>query len=489
MERTTDATDLSLALLTDLYQLTMACAAWHSGASKREGVFHLHFRRNPFKGGFTVACGLEPALDYLERFRFSDDDLNYLATLEDARGGRLFVDGFLETLRTLTLDIEVDAILEGSVVFPQEPLLRVRGPIIPCMLLETPLLNIINFQTLVATKAARVCLAAAGDPVLEFGLRRAQGVDGAMAASRAAYVGGVSATSNALAGKRFGIPVRGTHAHSWVMLFDDELDAFETYARALPDNCVFLVDTYDSLDGVRHAIEVGKRLRAQGHELQGIRLDSGDLAYLSIEARKMLDAAGFPKATVFATNDLDEHIIASLKIQGAAISVWGVGTRLVTAYEEPALGGVYKLGATRLPGGPWQYRVKLSEQAAKVSTPGILQVRRFSDASGMVADAIFDIDRGVASPVTLVDPFDPTRRRTLDAKLPFEDLLVPVFRNGRRSGPAGTLAASRARVQTQLGKLHGGVKRFLNPHQYPVGLEQTLFDAKTKLILEARGHR
>ena len=234
---------------------------------------------------------------------------------------------------------------EGTIVFPHEPLLRVHGPLLQAQLLETALLNIVNFQTLVATKAARVVLAARGEPVLEFGLRRAQGIDGALAASRAAYLGGCAATSNVLAGRLYGIPVRGTHAHSWVMCFDDELEAFRAYARAMPNNCVFLVDTYDTLDGVRHAIEVGQELRRQGHEMIGIRLDSGDLAWLSIEARRMLDEAGFPKATIVASNELDEQIIASLKDQGATIGVWGVGTRLVTAYDQPALGGVYKLAA------------------------------------------------------------------------------------------------------------------------------------------------
>ena len=272
---------------------------------------------------------------------------------------------------------------EGTVVFPHQPMLRVIGPLLQCQLLETPLLDMLNFQTLIATKAARVCAAADGDPVLEFGLRRAQGIDGALAASRAAYIGGCSGTSNVLAGKLFGIPVRGTHAHSWVMAFPNELEAFEAYADVMPNNCVFLVDTYNTLEGVRTAAKVGADLARRGVTMIGIRLDSGDLAYLSIEARKILDAAGLESAAIVASNDLDEHIISSLKDQGAAINVWGVGTKLATGYDQPALNGVYKLTAIRKPGEDWQPKVKISEQTAKVSTPascrsGATEMRRSS---------------------------------------------------------------------------------------------------------------
>ncbi len=315
----------------------------------------------------------------------------YLATLSGNDGRPLFEAAFLDYLRGLRLAVDVDAVPEGTAVFPHEPLVRVRGPMLHCQLLETPLLTIVNFATLVATKAARVALAARGDPVLEFGLRRAQGIDGGLAASRAAYVGGCHATSNVLAGKRFGIPVRGTHAHSWVMSFDDELESFEAYAAAMPNNCVFLVDTYDTLEGVRHAAAVGQRLQAAGHKMVGIRLDSGDLAYLSIEARKILDAAGLADAAILASNDLDERLIESLKQQGATIAVWGVGTKLVTAYDQPALGGVYKLGAIQDDAGAWHHKLKLSEQTAKTSTPGVQQVRRFFHADGSAdGDAIFD---------------------------------------------------------------------------------------------------
>ena len=364
-------------LLTDLYQLTMAYGYWKNQVHEREAVFHLFFRKNPFNSGFSVACGLADVIEYLEAFHFDEDELAYLAGLTGNDGAALFNAEFLDYLRDLCFTCDLDAILEGTLVFPHEPLIRVRGPIIQCQLLETALLNIVNFQTLIATKAARVCHAAAPEPVLEFGLRRAQGIDGGLAASRAAHVGGCAATSNVLAGMRHGIPVKGTHAHSWVMSFDTEEEAFDAYADAMPNNCVFLVDTYDTLEGVRTAVRVGKRLREKGHELVGVRLDSGDLAYLSIEARKILDEGGFPKALIVASNDLDEHILTSIKQQGGQVGIWGVGTKLVTAYDQPAMGGVYKLGAIRGEGDAWRYCLKLSEQPVKVSNPGIQQVRRF----------------------------------------------------------------------------------------------------------------
>jgi nicotinate phosphoribosyltransferase len=477
----------SLALLTDLYQLTMAYGYWKSGTWNKEAVFHLHFRRPPFGSGFTVACGLEAAIDFIECFRFGDEDLAYIATLEGNDGGPLFEPAFLDVLRGMEFACDVDAIPEGTVVFPHEPLIRVRGPILQAQLLETSLLNLINFQTLIATKAARVCLAAQGEPVLEFGLRRAQGIDGGLSAARAAYAGGCAGTSNVLAGKVFGIPVKGTHAHSWVLSFDSELEAFEAYARALPNNCVFLVDTYHSLEGVRNAVRVGRRLREHGHQMAGIRLDSGDLAYLSIEARKILDAAGFQETEILASSELDEHLIESLKLQGAKIVVWGVGTRLVTGSDDPALGGVYKLTAVRGPGEAWKYKVKLSEQAIKVTTPGIQQVRRFVGRDGgHVADMIFDLELGAPAAPTLVDPGDLTRRKEIAAGTAFEDLLVPVFRQGKRVYDPPPLEAVRRRVTEQLERFHPAIKRFVNPHQYPVGLEQGLFDLKTRLILEAR---
>ncbi|MBI5546410.1 MAG: nicotinate phosphoribosyltransferase [Deltaproteobacteria bacterium] len=475
-----------LALHIDLYELTMAHGYWKLGLADREAVFHLTFRENPFSGGFALACGLEQVLDYLTSLRFDPESLAWLAALQAPDGTRLFDQGFLDHLRKLVLTCDVDAIPEGTVVFAEEPLLRVRGPVLQAQLLETALLNAINFQTLIATKASRVKLAAQGQPVIEFGLRRAQGIDGGLSASRAAYVGGCDATSNVLAGRLFGIPVRGTHAHSWVTLFDDEAAAFDGWAEAMPGSCVLLVDTYDTLRGVEHAIATGRRLRERGHDLAGIRLDSGDLAWLSVEARRMLDEAGFTRTLILASNELDEHVITSLKDQGAAIGAWGVGTRLVTAYDQPALGGVYKLAAVREPDGRWRHTLKLSEQTAKVSTPGILQVRRFEGPQGFVADMIWDELSGAPEPATLVDPLDLTRRKTLPAGTPWADLLVPVLRDGKLVYHPPGLTEVRARAQEQLGRLHPGIRRFLHPHQYPVGLEKRLHELKTELVLKAR---
>ncbi|MGH7138485.1 MAG: nicotinate phosphoribosyltransferase [Pirellulales bacterium] len=481
----------SLALLTDLYELTMAYGYWKSQTADRDAVFHLIFRRHPFRGGFTVACGLAYAIDWMLHLRFDDDDLAYLASLAGADGAPLFEPAFLDWLQRMEFNCDVDAIPEGTVVFPHEPLMRVQGPIWQAQLVESALLNMMNFQTLVATKAARVCLAAHGEPVLEFGLRRAQGVDGALAAARAAYVGGCEATSNVLAGRLFGIPVRGTHAHSLVMSFGSELESFQAYAAAMPNNCVFLVDTYDTLKGVRHAIEVGRWLRSQGHKLLGVRLDSGDLAYLSIETRKILDEAGFADTVIVGSSDLDERLIASLKQQHATIGVWGVGTHLVTAFEEPALGGVYKLTAMREPAGAWRRCIKLSEQAAKSSTPGILQVRRFERDGECVGDMIYDVELGcgdAASPL-IVDPHDDTRRKRIASDARHSDLLVPILRQGRLVYDPPELSSIRAETRRQLECFSVSIKRFENPHEYPAGLEPRLHDLRKKLILEARGFK
>jgi nicotinate phosphoribosyltransferase len=481
----TDTVPMSTALLTDLYQLTMAYGYWRTGKATEEAAFHLFFRENPFGGGLSIAAGLEPVIRWLDALRFTKDDVDYLRTLTGTDGKPLFDDGFLRYLTDFRFACDVHAIPEGTVVFPHEPLVRVTGPIMQAQIVESALLNAINFSTLIATKAARVVAAAKGDPVLDFGLRRAQGPDGAMSASRAAYIGGVSATSNVLAGKLFGIPVKGTHAHSWVMSFPTELESFERYADVMPSNALLLVDTYDSIQGVRNAIEVGKKLRERGHELIGVRLDSGDLAYLSIQARRLLDEAGFPDAVIAASNDLDENVIVSLKEQGARVNVWGVGTRLVTAYDQPALGGVYKLAAVRKEGGAWEHRIKVSEQAIKTSTPGILQVRRFLSGGLAEGDMIFDEVQGPGP--MMIDPLDLTRRKRFEDSHAFEDLLVRVYEKGRRIYEPPPLEEVRRRCEMQLAMFHPGVQRFLNPHRFPVGLEQKLYDLKTRLVLERRG--
>lgn len=482
----------NLSLLTDLYQMTMAYAGWKSGfhrpGAERTGVFDLYFRHNPFKGGYAVSCGLNSILDFIENFRIGADDCEYLAQLCGADGQPLFERQFLKELADLRLSVDIDAIEEGRIVFANEPVLRVHGPLMQCQLIETPLLNLFNFETLVATKACRVKEAAAGDTVLEFGLRRAQGIDGGMAASRASYIGGVDATSNLLAGKLYGVPVRGTHAHSWVMSFADEKDAFMNFVKAMPNNSVLLVDTYDTLDGVRHAIEAGNYLRSQGYHLQGIRLDSGDLAYLSIEARKMLDAAGLHQTKIVASNDLDENLIVNLKLQGAKIDVWGVGTKLVTSYDQPALGGVYKLTAVRDGDQEWQYRIKLSEQMVKTTTPGIHQVRRYFVDGLMAGDMIYDVRSMPAGDALIVDPHDQTRRKLFRAAVAQSDLLKPVVRGGQVVATRESIESARARRAEDLRALHPTIRRFLNPHIYPVGLEHSLFNLKTEMILAQRGH-
>ena len=481
----------SLSLLTDLYQLTMAYGYWKSGAYRSQAAFHLHFRRAPFNSGFTIACGLADAIAWIKNFGFDESDIAYLSTLTGNDGQPLFKNAFLDYLRALQFTCDIHALPEGTPVFPYQPLVRVVGPIIECQLLETALLNIINFQTLIATKAARVCLATRGEPVLEFGARRAQGFDGALSASRAAFIGGASATSNVLAGKLLGIPVRGTHAHSWVMTFDDELEAFEKYADVLPNNCVFLVDTYDTLEGVKNAIRIGRRLKQNGYEMIGVRLDSGDLAYLSIEARKLLDEAGFGDAKIFASNDLDETIIESLKIQGAQISVWGVGTRLVTGGDQAALGGVYKLSAIREnEADGWTPRIKISEQVVKVSNPGVQSVRRFYNASGMaVGDAIVETSTPFEGECVIHDQFDVTKKWTMPADTRREELLVPVFKNGRCVYEELELPAVQEYSRRQLEYFGSGIKRFVNPHWYPVGVEASLHQKKLQLITQARAAR
>jgi len=478
---------ISLSLLTDLYELTMAYGYWKSGRHEQVAVFHHFFRHNPFDGGYTIAAGLGPAVELLEALRFDGEDIGYLRTLKGGDGQPLFEPAFLEYLSGFEFTCDVDAMPEGTVVFPHEPLVRVQGPILQAQFVETMLLNIINFQSLIATKAARVCSAAGDEPVIEFGLRRAQGIDGGLSASRAAFIGGCAGTSNTLAGRIYGIPVKGTHAHSWTMSYDSEREAFEAYAEAMPNNCIFLVDTYDSISGVRNAIRVGLMLREKGHEMVGIRLDSGDLAYLSVEARRMLDEAGFEKAAIVASNELDEWLVTSLHQQGARINIWGVGTKLVTGEGQPALGGVYKLTAIRS-GNQWRRKLKLSEQVAKVNTPGILNVRRFFDSQGRAAgDAIFDVEIHEEGDWEILDPIVPLHRKELARGLHHEDLLVPVFRKGKAVYDMPALAEIQARTRRQLACFHPGIRRFENPHVYPVGLERQLHNLRMQLMEEERG--
>ena len=474
----------SLALLTDFYELTMAYGYWKMGMADREAAFHLFFRRQPFHGGFAIAAGLEVAMDFIERFAYSASDLAYLEQQRAADDTPLFDPKFLEFLSHFSFKCDIDAMPEGTPVFPYEPLVRVQGPLLHAQLLECPLLNIINFQSLIATKAARICWAAHPDPVVEFGMRRAQGIDGALAASRAAYIGGCESTSHVLAGKIFGIPIKGTHAHSWIMAFDEEKTSFEAYAELMPKNCIFLIDTYDTISGVKNAISVAKKMRCSGTEMLGVRLDSGDLAHLSIEVRKLLDESGFPQAKIMASNELDEMIISDLKQQGAKINAWGVGTHLVTGKDQPALDGVYKLSAIKDEKGSWQYKIKISERLTKVTNPGLPQVRRYYDNRGNIADMIYDIHSDLSPTPLCTDPFDPTHSQTFSKEMSYRDLLVPILRQGNRVYESPPLKEIREKTMRELSQFDPAIRRFLNPQPYFVGLEKSLYDLKLSLIHE-----
>ncbi|NGX45298.1 MAG: Nicotinate phosphoribosyltransferase pncB2 [Chlamydiae bacterium] len=472
----------SLGLLTDLYELTMAYSYWKEKLWNREAVFHLFFRKQPFGGPFALAAGIEMAIDYIQNFKFDRSDLDYLASLEARGGGPLFPEAFLKELEQTEIVLDVDAMVEGSVVFPYEPLMRVQGPIWQAQLMESALLNIVNFQTLIATKASRVVWAARGDHVVEFGLRRAQGIDGAIAASRAAHVGGCHSTSNVLAGKLFGIPVVGTHAHSWVMTFEDEKEAFSSFARAFPTNTVLLIDTYDTLRGVDRAIEVAQELRKEGIEINGVRLDSGDLARLSREVRVRLDAAGFEKADIMATNELDERLISDLKHQGAKINVWGVGTNLVTAKEQPALDGVYKLSAVQNERGTWDYRLKISEQVIKTTHPGISGVRRYFKGGRAVAGMLYDIHSPQVDAPKIIHHTDPGATLQVDPTWEVRELLVPMVRRGKLVYAFPPLSEMRREGERQLEAFNPEMRRFLNPQAFFAGMESGLYEQKLSMI-------
>lgn len=463
----------------------MACGYWKAGVSDHEATFHVTFRHNPFGGEFTVACGLATAIEFLTSFRFDEMETDYLSSQVGNDGKPLFDSAFLEYLRRLKLACDIDAMPEGTLVFSNEPLIRVSGPIIECQLLETALLTIFNFQSLIATKAARVCMAAENDAVTEFGLRRAQGVDGGLSAARAAYIGGCTGTSNLQAGQLYGIPVSGTQAHSWIMFFDSESQAFEIYAKAMPNNCVFLVDTYNSLDGVRHAIAVADELRRNGHEMIGVRLDSGDRAALSIEARRMLDQAGFRNAKIVCSGDLDEFAIADMKRRGATIDVWGVGTKLTTGQPDAALGGIYKLAGVRTPGGKWRYRLKLSDDPEKTSYPGALQVRRFHESDGsFIADAIYEINHVIGEPCVIVNLND--RKTEIPVGTEHADLLVPIFRRGELVYATPGIEASRERTREQLRCAPPEILQLNDPQPYKIGLERSLHELRSGLIARAK---
>lgn len=477
-----------LTLLTDLYELTMAQGYWEHGKLDTEASFYAFYRDNPFEGGYGIFCGGDQVAALVEDFGFSEDDIEYLRSLPSPAGTPLFSEEFLGWLSHLELSVDIDIVPDGTVVFPREPLVRVNGPLLQCQLLEAAILNGVNFQTLIATKAARICQAAEGRPVSEFGLRRAQGPDGALSASRAAFVGGCSSVANVLAGKKYGIPVGGTHAHSWVMAFPDELSAFRAYAATMPDNCILLVDTYDVEQGVRNAITVGHELAERGKRLSAIRIDSGDLAWLSRRARHMLDEAGLPDVGIILSNDLDEYTISSLNEQGACYTGLGVGTHLAAAYGQPALGGVYKLSAVREPGQEWSPRMKLSEQIYKRTIPGVLDARRYYDEDGTFdGDLIFDVTHEVPDEPVIVDPLDAQRRKRFSAGQDYTTLLRPLARAGKLQDVDLSARTASARRAQQLELLDDSIKRFMNPHGYPCGIERGLYRRRQKLVVRELG--
>ena len=466
-------------MLTDLYQLTMMQGYLDNGYQNKEAVFDVFFRELPYKGGYALAAGLEQVVEYIENLSFSEEDLAYLRSLN------LFNEKFLEELRDFRFMGQIDAIPEGTMVFPYEPLIRVKGRIFETQLLETAILNLVNFQTLIATKASRVVTAAEGGPVMEFGLRRAQGPDAGVLGARAAFIGGCQSTSNVLAGKLYNIPVSGTQAHSWIQCFPSELEAFRAYARTFPDRCLLLVDTYNVLkSGVPNAIKVGLELEAEGYHFQGIRLDSGDLTYLSKEARYMLDEAGLKRAGIVASNDLDEETIFAIRSQGSVINAWGVGTNLITSKDCPSLGGVYKLAAEGEQ-GVFHPRLKVSENISKITNPGIKKVVRFYDRAGKAMADLIALENEVfaeGKPLTIFDPIQTWKRKTL-TNFKTKELLIPVFKEGKRVCELPNLNDIQAYARKELDTFWDEVKRLINPHRYIVDLSNDLFDLKQQLLL------
>ena len=476
----------NLTLLTDLYELTMMQGYFKNEQANANVIFDAFYRKNPDGNGFSICCGLEQVIDLIENFRFTKEDIDYLASIG------IFEKDFLDYLSEFRFTGDVYAIPEGRIMFPREPIVKIKAPIMQAQLLETALLNIINHQSLIATKAARVCYAAKGDGVMEFGLRRAQGPDAGIYGARAAVIAGCAGTSNVLTGKMFGVPVLGTHAHSWIMSFEDELSAFRAYAKIYPNACTLLVDTYDTLkSGVPNAIKVFTEMREAGIKLTkyGIRLDSGDLAYLSKKARKMLDAAGFQDAVISASNDLDENLIASLKAQGAEIHSWGVGTNLITSKDNPSFGGVYKLAAIEdKETGEYIPKIKLSENAEKVTNPGDKVIYRIceKETGKLFADliALEDEKYDAADDLLLFDPVE-TWKKTLmkGGTYTIEPLMIPVFINGEcvyKDRP--TTMELQKICKDDMDTLWEESRRLVNPHEIHVDLSKPLWDLKQDLL-------
>ncbi len=468
------------ALFTDFYELTMAQGYWKNNMNQ-EVVFDMFFRRQPFNGGFSVLAGIEPLLDSITEFTFDEDEIEYL------REQKIFEEGFLDYLKDFKFTGDLYSFEEGSIIFPQEPIVRIHANLIEAQILEALVLNLVNFQSLIATKTARVWLASKKGSVMEFGLRRAQGPDGGLGATRASYIGGAAGTSNTIAGKLYGIPVMGTMAHSWIMSFPSELEAFEAYAKIYPQKTIFLIDTYDTLkSGIKNAIKVGAKLVEQGYNF-GVRLDSGDISYLTAEVRKELDKAGFPQAFISVSNELTEEIIETLVQQNAPIASWGVGTHMVTGGSEASFTGVYKLAA-RNSNGQTKPVMKFSDNPAKSTNPGIKNVFRLYDESGMARADILALEDEIIEPGkeyryfhTMVD----YRQFTFKASS-VKPMLKLRLSKGQRVEPklsdAEQLKISRRRMMEEIETLDASYKRILNPHIYKVSMTEKLKDLKLEFI-------
>ncbi len=466
-----------LTLLTDLYQLTMMYGYSKNSQLNKTAVFDVFYRG--VGNNYAVACGLDQVIDYIENLRFSKEDLDYLRSL------KLFDEDFMKLLADFRFTGDVYAVPEGTVVFPQEPILTVKARLFEAQLIETAILCILNHQTLIATKAAKIVYAAKGGAVAEFGLRRAQGPDAGIYGARAAMIAGCASTSNVLAGKMFGVPVSGTHAHSWVMSFDSEIEAFRAYAKMYPDSCLLLVDTYNTLkSGVPNAIKVFEELRAAGHKPLGIRLDSGDLAYLSREARKMLDEAGFTDVKIFASGDIDENILMSLDSQNAKIDCWGIGTKLITSQDCPSLGGVYKLAAIEKD-GELVPKLKMSDTPAKITNPGLKKIVRIFDKNTdkAIADLIALKDENFDG-LDKLEIFHPdfTWKRKTVTNFYVKDLNIDVIKDGKVVCNRPSVMEIAAYHKESYGQFWNEYKRLLNPHIYKVDLSEKLFNLKQKLL-------
>ena len=473
----------NLTMMTDLYQLTMMYGYFKTGMRDNLATFDMFYRSKDATTHYAIMAGLEQLIEYLENLRFDEESLRYLGSLG------IFDEDFLDELRSFEFHGDVYAVPEGTIVFPGEPLIRVTAPIFEAQLVETALLNIINHQTLIATKASRVVQAAEGGTVMEFGLRRAQGPDAGIYGARAAIIGGCKSTSNVLTGQMYNIPIAGTHAHSWVMSFPDEITAFRKYAEMFPTSCLLLVDTYDTLkSGVPNAIQVFDELRAQGHEPVGIRLDSGDLAYLSREARKMLDAAGYPNTIICASGDLDENLIRDLKLQGACIDTWGVGTKLITSEDCPSLGGVYKMSAETVDGRVIP-KIKISENPVKITNPGVKKLWRIYDnKTGKATADLIALDYetyDTSKPLTIYDPVNTWKSMTL-TDYTMKELQVKVFEGGKRVYDSPSLQQIQQHCQDDLDTFWDQYKRLLNPHRYKVDLSDSLWMLKNSMLQNYR---